>query len=571
MTSTIQKVEYQLEQLLVSIQKSRFLFNEQAKEKFLQQINAIKEKLENAKEPSLQIGILGGTGVGKSTLINALAGEAISSVSDRRPHTDLVVVYRHKETPLPGDIPDEFLNKPQITHSNSSIAHLLIYDFPDFDSINQEHEKKVLTLLQYLDIVVWTTSPEKYADLLFYEVLNKSEMHQDNFIFVLNKVDQIQSLSEKPPRQLAHIIGDFSLKLKDVQIKKPQIYAFSAKEALHNDVPEWWRKDFMLFKENLFRERNQKEMLLIKQANIEVELKKLVHAIQQSQSKYQNLPSELRSVLGEFEGQFPDQKSTFQVIEKFFTGQTYAAIRAKIAAQQNDLLPIQLLRRLVTREKVKKKGSVERGGWESSISAHDDRLDLVKKKFGTVFDRMATLFYRFGLDQANKEIQFLEQEVISEIEAFLLEGKGAFLRFMEVLASPPGRLRATIRKGKQFLWITFPALFFLITLTGPDNLRSFYANPSISRGFFLVFNVFLSIYTARGLIALVALIVIEILVLSVLVTRNIRKIDREITKQMDEFNEYMAEMLFKSVEKLREKINHFGEDVIEEIEAKNYG
>ena len=67
-------------------------------------------KLGSIESSFLTIGLLGGTGVGKSTLMNALAGSEVASTSHRRPHTDQVLLYRHLEAnPLPalalGDVP----------------------------------------------------------------------------------------------------------------------------------------------------------------------------------------------------------------------------------------------------------------------------------------------------------------------------------------------------------------------------------------------------------------------------------------------------------------------------------
>ena len=64
----------------------------------------------------LVIGLVGGTGVGKSTLINALAGDAISTSSDRRPTTDRVIVYRHERTLLPSLLPHTDIAEPQRLH-----------------------------------------------------------------------------------------------------------------------------------------------------------------------------------------------------------------------------------------------------------------------------------------------------------------------------------------------------------------------------------------------------------------------------------------------------------------------
>ncbi|OPX41116.1 MAG: hypothetical protein B1H13_03780 [Desulfobacteraceae bacterium 4484_190.3] len=50
------------------------------------------------------MGLLGGTGVGKSSLMNALAGSEIAATSHRRQHTDSVLIYRYVKTPFPSDL-----------------------------------------------------------------------------------------------------------------------------------------------------------------------------------------------------------------------------------------------------------------------------------------------------------------------------------------------------------------------------------------------------------------------------------------------------------------------------------
>ena len=71
-------------------------FSEDRLSFFQEMARELSEKARSDCE-ALYVGLIGGSGVGKSTLINAIAGEQISRPSDRRPFTDKIVTYRHKE------------------------------------------------------------------------------------------------------------------------------------------------------------------------------------------------------------------------------------------------------------------------------------------------------------------------------------------------------------------------------------------------------------------------------------------------------------------------------------------
>ena len=83
----------------------------------------------------LIIGLLGGTGVGKSSLMNALAESEIASTSHRRPHTDHVLIYRHQKA---NPLPDLALNNVpwrEITHQGDAVQTIILCDLPDYDSL----------------------------------------------------------------------------------------------------------------------------------------------------------------------------------------------------------------------------------------------------------------------------------------------------------------------------------------------------------------------------------------------------------------------------------------------------
>ncbi|MFP3927858.1 MAG: GTPase, partial [Desulfobacteraceae bacterium] len=103
------------------------LTNEE-QERLQEEAGELLDRLESLEGEFLTIGLLGGTGVGKSTLMNALAGADIASVSHRRPHTDHVLVYRHQEAPSLPEPPPETVPWHEITHHADQVRNILLCD-----------------------------------------------------------------------------------------------------------------------------------------------------------------------------------------------------------------------------------------------------------------------------------------------------------------------------------------------------------------------------------------------------------------------------------------------------------
>ncbi|TMD78178.1 MAG: hypothetical protein E6I77_06100 [Chloroflexi bacterium] len=111
------------------------------------------------------LALAGGTGVGKSTLLNAIAGENVSLASARRPTTSEAVAWvpssRGRE--LAGLL--QWLGISEVReHAGGALADVAVIDLPDFDSIARAHRDRVDALLPRVDAVLWIVDPEKYKD-----------------------------------------------------------------------------------------------------------------------------------------------------------------------------------------------------------------------------------------------------------------------------------------------------------------------------------------------------------------------------------------------------------------------
>jgi GTP-binding protein EngB required for normal cell division len=263
-------------------------------------------KLDRVAESSLVVGLLGGTGVGKSSLMNALASSPIASTSHRRPHTDQVLIYHHAALPLPDTLKPPFTWR-EISHHAEAVSHIILCDLPDFDSLLTWHREQAREFLEYLDIVVWVVSPEKYADEKFYTFLRQAPKAKQNFYFVLNKVDLLFDHVEPGTgySQLASLTVCFTQHLKANGIIEPIIYAVSARQGCDgNSVREW--NHFWNFRNQLFRLRDSKEVREIKAANLDVEAKQLAQVLEKEALKLNILLTVLRDFAQELETRRPE-------------------------------------------------------------------------------------------------------------------------------------------------------------------------------------------------------------------------------------------------------------------------
>ncbi len=141
------------------------------------------------------LAIAGGTGVGKSTVLNAIAGEEVSPASPRRPTTaePIAWVPAQRRGELAGLL--TWLGVTHVReHRAESLGELAVLDLPDFDSIAPEHRERVDALLPRVDAVAWVVDPEKYKDDVMHGgYLRTFAPRLRHQVVVLNRTDLLSA------------------------------------------------------------------------------------------------------------------------------------------------------------------------------------------------------------------------------------------------------------------------------------------------------------------------------------------------------------------------------------------
>ncbi|MGE0709746.1 MAG: GTPase [Planctomycetota bacterium] len=155
-------------------------------EDLLRQIKARQASLEQP----LRILLLGGTGVGKSTLFNALGGADLAVAAPVRPTTRELTAYYHADngSGALGTLESKARLEP---HERELLRDKIVIDAPDFDSTAKENRRLLEEALDVTDLALCVVTAEKYLSSELFELLRR---YRDGieFVFVLNKLDRTQ-------------------------------------------------------------------------------------------------------------------------------------------------------------------------------------------------------------------------------------------------------------------------------------------------------------------------------------------------------------------------------------------
>jgi hypothetical protein len=169
--------------------------------------------------------LAGGTGAGKSSLLNALAGREVSRPGPTRPVTAEPVAW------VPADAAAElgpllrWVGVDRVaSHHDPRFTDLCLLDLPDYDSVEAGHRATVDQVLPRVDAVCWVLDPEKYNDRVLHEdYLRPLAHHADRAVFVVNRRDIIGDA-----RQIAALTADLRRRLEADGIHDRPVFVVSA-------------------------------------------------------------------------------------------------------------------------------------------------------------------------------------------------------------------------------------------------------------------------------------------------------------------------------------------------------
>jgi GTP-binding protein EngB required for normal cell division len=180
------------------------------------------------------VALAGATGSGKSSLFNALVGSTVAVVGARRPTTsrpvaavwgeedatdllDWLSVSQRHHVDLPPDSDDGLPGTPW------NLDGLVLLDLPDFDSRVDAHRAESERVLELVDVFVWVTDPQKYADARLHDdYLRTLSTHDAVTVVVLNQADRLSAEAK------SQIRGDLTRLAAEDGIPGVQVIATSA-------------------------------------------------------------------------------------------------------------------------------------------------------------------------------------------------------------------------------------------------------------------------------------------------------------------------------------------------------
>lgn len=139
------------------------------------------------------VALAGATGSGKSSLFNALVGADVAQAGMRRPTTSTPTAGVWGDEPV-GDLLDWLgVGRRHSVEGQDDLDGLVLLDLPDFDSRESANREEARRVLELVDVFVWVTDPQKYADAVLHdEYVTVLKEYGAVTVVVLNQADRLR-------------------------------------------------------------------------------------------------------------------------------------------------------------------------------------------------------------------------------------------------------------------------------------------------------------------------------------------------------------------------------------------
>ena len=171
-------------------------------------VEKVRERISLSGDHTV-VALAGATGSGKSSLFNELVGAEVARIGARRPTTSkpTAAVWGDSDA---GELLDwlkvdarHLVSSTNDDRVVGSLDGLVLLDLPDFDSREVSHRLEAERVLELVDVFLWVTDPQKYADARLHDdFVSLLAQHEAVTLAVLNQADRL------PPEAVAECVAD---------------------------------------------------------------------------------------------------------------------------------------------------------------------------------------------------------------------------------------------------------------------------------------------------------------------------------------------------------------------------